>query len=51
VINCVHHAEAATSYGLVTEMKKGAYKKFANMGQKMEDVVGVTTYIDPVGNH
>lgn len=39
---------ALRSYALVTEMKKGAYKKFVNMGQKMEDIVPVVTYVDGV---
>ncbi|KAG8995655.1 ATP-dependent DNA helicase II subunit 1, partial [Tulasnella sp. 427] len=32
--------------GLVMEMRRGLHKRFANMGQRMEDVVGVTTFID-----
>lgn len=29
-------------------MKKGAFKKFVNMGQRMEDILTVTTYVDDV---
>ncbi|KAG8906390.1 ATP-dependent DNA helicase II subunit 1 [Tulasnella sp. 403] len=46
----LHFGEGLTigvkGYALVMEMKKGPYRKFANMGQRMEDIVGVTTYVD-----
>ncbi|KAH9964727.1 ku70-like protein [Lactifluus volemus] len=33
-------------YGLITEQKKGAYKYFADLGDKMEVVESHTTYVD-----
>lgn len=37
-------------YGLVTEQKKGAYKYFVDLGDRME-VAGVrTVYLDEVGH-
>jgi len=35
-------------YGLVTEQKKGAYKYFVDLGDRMEVVVSRTAYIDEV---
>ncbi|KAG8886389.1 ATP-dependent DNA helicase II subunit 1 [Tulasnella sp. 331] len=46
----LHFGEGLTigvkGYGLVTETKKPNAKKFANMGQRMEDVTAVTIYVD-----
>ncbi|KIO25056.1 hypothetical protein M407DRAFT_76204 [Tulasnella calospora MUT 4182] len=33
-------------YSLVMEMRRGAHKKFVNMGQQIEDVVPVTAFVD-----
>ncbi|KAI0294877.1 SPOC like C-terminal domain-containing protein [Multifurca ochricompacta] len=33
-------------YGLVTEQKKGAYKYFVDLGDKMEVVESITTHVD-----
>jgi ATP-dependent DNA helicase 2 subunit 1 len=38
-------------YGLITEQKKGAYKYFADLGDKMEVVESHTTYVDEVRAH
>src|SRR6266404_837118 len=38
-------------YGLVTEQKKGAYKYFVDLGDKMEVVDSRTTYVDEVRTH
>lgn len=35
-------------YGLVTEQKKGAYKYFVDLGDRMEVATVRTTYIDEV---
>ena len=35
-------------YGLVTEQKKGAYKYFVDLGDKMEVVESRTTHVDEV---
>lgn len=31
------------------EMRRGAAKKFINMGQRVEDVIPVTAFVDSVG--
>ena len=42
--------KTADSYGLITEQKKGAYKYFVDLGDRME-VVGVrTAFIDEATN-
>ncbi|KAG8920207.1 ATP-dependent DNA helicase II subunit 1 [Tulasnella sp. 417] len=33
-------------YSLVMEMRRGVHKKFVNMGQRMEDVIPVTAFVD-----
>jgi ATP-dependent DNA helicase 2 subunit 1 len=38
-------------YGLVTEQKKGAYKYFVDLGDKMEVVESRTTRVDEVCGH
>jgi ATP-dependent DNA helicase 2 subunit 1 len=35
-------------YGLVTEQKKGAYKYFVDLGDRMDVVESRTTYVDEV---
>jgi len=35
-------------YGLVTEQKKGAYKYFVDLGDRMEVATARTTYVDEV---
>lgn len=37
-------------YGLVTEQKKGSYKYFMDMGDRLEAVEPKTVYIDEVGS-
>lgn len=36
------------SYGLVTEQKKGVYKYFIDLGDRMEVVTARTVYVDQV---
>jgi hypothetical protein len=36
-------------YGLVTEQKKGAYKYFVDLGDRMEVAQSKTAYVDEVG--
>jgi len=38
----------ATRYGLVTEQKKGAYKYFVDLGDRMEVATVRTVYVDEV---
>ena len=38
-------------YGLVTEQKRGAYKYFVDLGDKMEVVESRTSYVDEVPTH
>jgi ATP-dependent DNA helicase 2 subunit 1 len=38
-------------YGLITEQKKGAYKYFVDLGDRMEVVESRTTYVDEVRGH
>lgn len=38
-------------YGQVTEQKKGAYKYFVDLGDRMEVVESRTTYVDEVCTH
>ena len=35
-------------YGLITEQKKGAYKYFVDLGDRMEVATVRTTYVDEV---
>ncbi|KAG9010474.1 ATP-dependent DNA helicase II subunit 1 [Tulasnella sp. JGI-2019a] len=46
----LHFGEGLTigvkGYGVITETKRPNPKKFANMGQRMEDVTPVTIYVD-----
>jgi hypothetical protein len=37
------------SYGLVTEQKKGSYKYFVDLGDRMEVANVKTVYVDEVG--
>lgn len=37
------------SYGLVTEQKKGAYRYFADLGDRLEVASVRTAYVDEVG--
>ena len=38
-------------YGLVTEQKRGAYKYFVDLGDRMEVVESRTSYVDEVRTH
>ena len=41
-----HFTIGVKGYGLVTEQRKGAYKYFADLGDKMEAVESKTVYVD-----
>lgn len=38
-------------YGLITEQKRGAYKYFVDLGDRMEVVESRTTHVDEVRGH
>lgn len=38
-------------YGLVTEQKRGAYKYFVDLGDRMEVIESRTSYVDEVRAH
>ena len=42
------HCAINNRYGLVTEQKKGTYKYFVDLGDRMEVAAVRTTYIDEV---
>ena len=40
-----------SSYGLVSEQKKGSYRYFVDLGDRLEAVEPKTVYVDDVGPH
>lgn len=49
VLSLADTLRLTTRYGLVTEQKRGAYKYFVDLGDRMEAVRVRTVYIDKVG--
>lgn len=45
----IRRSLSVSRYGLVTEQKKGVYKYFVDLGDRMEVANARTVYVDEVG--